>query len=147
MVIIGFHDGRAGQRRYVAQDLIGGRTLKIEPVDTPEQGSVQRWYIEYAKERRYERLVARDVRATAASNESTPAMQTFPPDGGFGLSAVAKWAWFPAAGADDELLFPKAAEIREIENLNGEWFYGVYMGAKGLFPAGYVKALPETSSN
>ncbi len=148
MVVVGFHDGHAGKKRYVAQDLVGGRSLKIEPaVDSgtaaSEQGGaagVQRWYIEHDKERTFERLVPKDVRANMAP---TAGADAFPPDGGLGFSAVAKWAWFPAAEAEDELLFPKAAEIREIQDVNGEWFHGVYMGAKGLFPSGYVKALPS----
>ena len=32
----------------------------------------------------------------------------------------------------------KGAEVREVEDVNGDWFHGVYMGVKGLFPAPYV---------
>ena len=65
----------------------------------------------------------------------------FPPEGGTGSKAVAGWGWFPKAGVDDELMFPKGAGIVEVEDMNGEWFHGFYMGAEGLFPAPYVRIL------
>ncbi len=149
MVVIGFQDGKTGQRRSVIRDLVGGRILKIEPVETPNQGSgLQKWYIPYKNEKKYERIVTKDVRATAPSPDDASAAQ-FPPDGGLGISAVAKWSWYPEAGSEDELLVPKGAEIREIDDTDEEWYHGVYMGGKGLVPARYVKALPVpgTSSN
>jgi hypothetical protein len=65
--------------------------------------------------------------------------KAFPPDGGVGMKGIALWSWYPAVGADDELLFPKGAEIRECKDVNVDWFHGTYMGKKGLFPAPYVK--------
>jgi hypothetical protein len=65
------------------------------------------------------------------------AHQRFPPDGGVGLRVKANWAYFPAEGVEDELGFPKLAEIREAEDINGDWFWGVYAGKKGLFPGNY----------
>jgi len=136
MVVVGFQEGRTGQRRYVVKDMVGGRALKMEPAASEADPGLQRWYIGvHTAQRLYERLVTRDVRATAGAQGGV----AFPPDGGLGASALARWAWYPASGADDELLFPRFAEVREIEDTNGEWFHGVYMGAKGLFPAGYVK--------
>jgi hypothetical protein len=44
-------------------------------------------------------------------------------------------------GVLDELLFPRGAELKEIVDVNGYWYYGVYMGAQGLFPSTYVKML------
>ena len=41
----------------------------------------------------------------------------------------------------DELAFPKGSEVREVVDVNGDWFFGAYMGTKGLFPAPYVKVL------
>jgi hypothetical protein len=38
-------------------------------------------------------------------------------------------------------MFPKGAEIAEVEDVNGEWFHGFYMGAGGLFPAPYVRVV------
>jgi len=137
MVVVGFQGGRGGQRRQILQDMVGGRALQIEPAGSDADPGLQRWYIGIQADRRlYERLVTRDVRATAVAPHNSA---TFPPDGGLGASGVAHWAWYPTPGADDELLFPRLAEVREIEDVNGEWFHGVFMGAKGLFPAGYVR--------
>jgi hypothetical protein len=51
------------------------------------------------------------------------------------------WGYFPAEGVEDELMFPKNAEVREAENINGDWFWGCYAGAKGLFPGNYGRVL------
>lgn len=64
----------------------------------------------------------------------------FPPDGGIGLRALALWSYWPQESVRDELMFPKGAEIREAEDINGDWFWGVYCGKKGLFPGNYVRA-------
>ena len=34
-----------------------------------------------------------------------------------------------------------AAEVREVEDVNGDWFHGSYMGAQGLFPSPYVRVV------
>lgn len=144
MVVVGFREGKGGQRRYTARDLVGGRRLQIEAAggeageEEEEEGGgeTQRW-VWYEGDSKAERLVARDVSATAGDGGEA----AFPPDGGFGWRATARWAWYPAPGAGDELMFPKGAEITEIEDANGEWYHGVYMGAKGLFPAPYVRIL------
>lgn len=151
MAVVGFQDANGGQWRSVVHDHVGGRKLQVEQPEqhhrsnapSPSAG-LQTWYW-FEGDRKLERLVARDVRDTAvpadaAGPDGTPA-DRFPPDGGSGMRAVAKWAWYPAAGAEDELLFPRGAEIREIDDVNGEWFHGVYMGAKGVFPAPYVLLL------
>ena len=143
MVIVGFQDNKGGQSRYTVQDLVGGRRLQVEPIDDT---GLQKWFW-YEGDHKLERLVAKEVSATAVSNDSSATYtDKFPPDGGLGWRAFARWAWYPVPGADDELLFPKGAEIREVEDVNGEWFHGVYMGAKGLFPAPYVRILSEHSS-
>ncbi|KAK7717651.1 hypothetical protein SLS64_003146 [Diaporthe eres] len=133
MVVVGFQDGNGGQQRYTLRDLVGGRRLQVEAV--PDEPSLQRW-VWYEGDNKRERLVARDVAQTTDAGD-----ESFPPDGGFGLKASARWAWYPAPGNSDELLFPKGAGITEIEDANGEWYHGVYMGSKGLFPAPYVRVL------
>ncbi len=70
-----------------------------------------------------------------------PPRQRFPPDGGIGLHVVALWGYFPADAVSDELMFPKGAEIREVEDINGDWFWGCYAGAKGLFPGNYGRVV------
>lgn len=133
MVVVGFQDGNGGQKRYTVRDLVGGRRLQVEAV--PEEPNSQRW-VWYEGDDKRERLVARDVAQTIDAGDTS-----FPPDGGFGLKASARWAWYPAPGNNDELLFPKGAEVTEIEDANGEWYHGAYMGSKGLFPAPYVRVL------
>lgn len=140
MVVIGFQGGKGGQKRYVVQDLVGGRRLQIEAVQ--DDTRTQRW-LWHEGDAKHERLVTTDVSETAVQGPSSS--QTFPPDGGFGWAAVARWPWYPKPGDDDELLFPKGAEIRGIEDAttteSGEWYHGVYMGKKGLFPAPFVMLL------
>jgi hypothetical protein len=141
MVIIGFTVGKVGQWRFVDRDLVGGRALRSEPFESPEaeERGLQKWTWQQG-DQKLERLVTKDVSSSAPSSYgSLSFMQAFPPDGGLGLRGVARFAWFPAEGADDELLFPRGAEIKEIEDINGDWFFGTYMGAKGLFPAPYVR--------
>ncbi|KAG6007802.1 hypothetical protein E4U21_005522 [Claviceps maximensis] len=152
MAIIGFTEGKVGQWRFTERDVVGGRFLRAEPYDDPDtdtngQQGLQRWSWRMGNEK-FVRLVTRDVSATApapasfsaaATADSASFAQHFPPDGGVGLRASARWAWYPQAGSEDELLFPKGAEIREVEDVNGDWFSGTYMGSKGLFPAPYVR--------
>jgi hypothetical protein len=136
MAVLAYVEGKDGVlRRKVLKDWVGGRTLGFEEY---AQGLQVCYWMEDGQ--RKERLVTRDVAATAEADVGVRTRWTddFPPDGGSGGRAVARWAWYPAEGAEDELLFPKGAEIREIEDINRDWFHGVYMGAKGLFPAPYV---------
>lgn len=144
MVVIGFVDGKIGQWRYVERDVVGGRALRSEATDDGERQGLQRWSWRRGDET-WQRLVTTDVSATAppatpGSGAGGPT-QGFPPDGGSGMRGNARWAWYPQAAADDELLFPRGAEVREVEDVNGDWFFGTYMGAKGLFPAPYVRLL------
>ncbi|KAI2623860.1 hypothetical protein GGS26DRAFT_564979 [Hypomontagnella submonticulosa] len=147
MAIVGYIDVSLIQRRCVFRDIVGGRSLRMEPYEatgTPneqQQGelSLQKWSWNGPNGSKLERLVTMDVAATA------PALGTdqFPPDGGAGLKTIAKWSWYPQAGVTDELLFPKGAEVREVEDVNGEWLFGTYMGAQGLFPAPYVRTIEQ----
>lgn len=142
MSVIGFAAGEVGHWRYIERDLVGGRKLRIEPISDESESNhaFQKWSWKQ-DDQKLERLVTLDVSATAPSSLDSATYTTlFPPDGGLGLRVFAKWAWYPKADADDELLFPRGAEIREAEDVNGDWFFGVYMGSKGLFPSGYVRS-------
>ena len=75
------------------------------------------------------------------SLNSQPPPRGFPPDGGIGMRCLATFNYFPKDGVSDELSFPKNAEIREVEDKNGDWFWGVYAGAINLFPSNHVRAL------
>lgn len=142
-------------RRRVLREVVGGRRLRFpfEDGERNENGGgdvrVCAWVA--ADGRRVERLVAADVAVAAAAAATTGgsgggdddegSAEGFPPDGGTGFRAVAGWGWVPAAGVEDELMFPKGAEISEVEDVNGEWFHGFYMGNQGLFPAPYVRVV------
>ncbi|GAB7335447.1 hypothetical protein MBLNU13_g07812t1 [Cladosporium sp. NU13] len=98
--------------------------------DTPEGGQ--------------QRIIVRDVVGGLALKEdeasaSAPASQQLPPDGGVGLRCLAGWNRF--VPEQDELDFPKNAEIKEAEQLNEDWFWGVYAGKKGVFPGNHVRVL------
>ncbi|QIX00422.1 hypothetical protein AMS68_005939 [Peltaster fructicola] len=55
------------------------------------------------------------------------------------LRAVALWSWWPADGVEDELAFPKHAELEEVEEINTDYYAGVYASSRGLFPANHVR--------
>ena len=96
--------------------------------DTPEGGQ--------------QRIIVRDVVGGLALKEdeaSAQASQRLPPDGGVGLRCLAGWNRF--VPEQDELDFPKNAEIKEAEQLNEDWFWGVYAGKKGVFPGNHVMVL------
>lgn len=63
----------------------------------------------------------------------------YPPDGGVGMRCLAMYNYWPGEGVEDELAFPKNAEVREVEDRNGDWFWGVYGGKGGLFPSNHVR--------
>lgn len=113
MTVIGFEDRDGGQRRVVVRNLVGGYALREEP---PAQSP-----------------------SHTTSSSSSP--NIIPPDGGVGLRIQARWSYFPAEGVEDELAFPKFAEITEAEDINGDWCWGVYAGRKGLFPGGYGRVV------
>jgi hypothetical protein len=148
MVIVGFDDSRGGQRRIVVQDLVGGRGLvqELSKITGPSGGELQLWswgepaHVKF--DGVHKKLVTTNVMETApASVPDLVQEKGFPPDGGVGMVGVALWSWYPGVGAEDELLFPKGAEIVDCKDVNGDWFHGTYMGKKGLFPAPYVKML------
>ncbi|KAK4230813.1 E3 ubiquitin-protein ligase [Podospora fimiseda] len=125
------------QKCRVAQDLVGGRRVKI----STEEGGKEIWSWKDENGNGYKRVVSSDVSitATTSKNGGEYTISLFPPDGGHGPKATAGWGWIPASGVEDELMFPKGADILEVEDVNGEWFHGFYMGVQGLFPAPYVR--------
>ncbi|KAK4186884.1 E3 ubiquitin-protein ligase [Podospora australis] len=144
MIVVGFtHDYKTGDvRRKVLKDWVGGRRLRFELAEGKFPGmQVCSW--KDSTGTRLEKLVALDVAVSTAGKSGSAHGHTFtedfPPDGGFASKAVAGWGWIPSPDVQDELLFPKGAEILEVEDVNQEWFHGFYMGSQGLFPAPYVK--------
>lgn len=72
-------------------------------------------------------------------DRSTALILPPPADGSLGARCLAAWSYFPKEGVVDELALPRNAEVREVEDLNGEWSVGVYAGAVGLFPSNHVR--------
>lgn len=58
-----------------------------------------------------------------------------------GDKAAALWSYHPEESADGEgeMMFPRGAEITEVENVNSDWNFGICAGEKGVFPAAYVR--------
>jgi hypothetical protein len=81
--------------------------------------------------------------ATPTNSHSPPFLRRFPPDGGIGLIVHALWSWYPEDDVQDELMFPRGAEITEVENINDDWFWGCYAGQTGLFPGSHVTVVGE----
>jgi hypothetical protein len=142
MCIVGFEDRDGGQRRIVVAEIVGGWALKESPppsssppaenmaTPTPPNWS---WKDEDGTMRKA------TVRPHHLPTQILPGR--FPPNGGVGLRCQANWSYFPDEGVRDELMFPKGAEVREGEDINGDWFWGVYAGGKGLFPGNYCVIL------
>ena len=140
MVLVGFEDSTAGQRRVVVKDMVGGHALKDDVGDSAGANPEWSWRDGQGKQTR---TVSKQVSGShETSNALTaPLLQKYPPDGGVGMRVLAVWSYWPQEGVSDELAFPKGAEIREVEDINGDWFWGCYAGAKGLFPGNYVRIL------
>ena len=117
-------DGPRGWRRC----LKGHRMIVARYKDSPRG---QRYVI--AKD-----LVGGHIITLADSDYDT---YSIPPSGGVGLRVIALWSNWPEEGDDDELAFPKGAEIREYEKVNDDWSHGVYCGRKGLFPGNYGRKI------
>lgn len=93
------------------------------------------------------RIVVRDRVGGSAFREDDISMSGqqppggYPPDGGVGMRCLALYCYWPAEGVEDELAFPKNAEVREVEDRNGDWYWGVYAGKGALFPSNHVRRL------
>jgi hypothetical protein len=157
-VVVGFQDGEDGQRRIVTRDLVGGLAMKdIDSTDNPRsptsavtaersKESTWSWRDTDGSIQRFSRQHPSPSGSSAQPSSlqmQLPPQQRFPPDGGVGLRVQALWSYFPGEGVEDELGFPKGAEVREAEDINGDWFWGVYCGAKGLFPGNYGRVVGQ----
>jgi hypothetical protein len=160
MVILGCEDREGGKQvRIVDRDLVGGVALKEDDSEnnsrTPSPhiaptGAQARAMAQSQNSQNPSPLWSwRDPDGTLRnarhhhhnSLHTASSTRSFPPDGGIGLRLVALWSYYPDSRVSDELLFPKGAEIREAEDINGDWFWGVYAGAKGLFPGNYARVI------
>lgn len=138
MSVIGFEDREGGQRRVVVREMVGGWALKEE--DDPIASSDDpkwRWREADGKNA----SVTSQLAQVLSPVQRTGVVTMLPPDGGVGLRVVALWSYFPGEDVADELAFPRNAEIREVEDINGDWFWGVYAGTKGLFPGNHGRVV------
>ena len=144
MVVVGFVDSAAGQRRVIVRDLVGGHALKE---DAGAQQSVNEEWSWQDGQQRQVRTVTKQVAHAGNVNggmvtaDMPPLQENYPPDGGVGMRVQAIWSYWPQDGSSDELAFPKGAEIREAEDINGDWYWGCYAGSKGLFPGNHARYL------
>ncbi|KAJ5149576.1 hypothetical protein N7448_001154 [Penicillium atrosanguineum] len=166
LIVVGFDDSNDGQRRAIVRDLVGGHALKDEhvnrspssspatgPIASPKIGTAGRKAKNVAKRL----LVCEGPIPPPNSNASAdtgtqpgtptsqhaPSFRRFPPDGGVGLVVHALWSYYPDEEVQDELFFPRGADIKEVENINDDWFWGCYAGRTGLFPGAHVAAIAE----
>ncbi|KAM7191383.1 E3 ubiquitin-protein ligase [Naviculisporaceae sp. PSN 640] len=146
MVVVKFIiDELGAERRVIVKDYVGGRRLQFEPFEGGMQ--ICRWWKYFQAQPPIPNNPSGATKTTDGETSNTtggkwaPATgdDAFPRDGGEGPRGMAGWSWYPQPGADDELMFPKGAEIVEIEDVNGDWCHGFYMGGRGLFPAPYVR--------
>jgi hypothetical protein len=141
MIVVGFEDSPAGLRRVIVNDLVGGHALKDDISDS--NPSDQPWVTgEEFTWQDGQMLQTHSITRPGLSTPTQP-LKKFPPDGGVGMRALALWSYWPEPEAEDELAYPKGAIVSEIENINGDWFWGIYAGSKGLFPANHVRVLEE----
>lgn len=146
MIVVGFEDSLVGQRRVVVNDLVGGHAWKddVPGSVSPDQPNAKEEEEEFTWCEGHQTQIRTITRRSFPA--STQTLQKFPPDGGSGLRTLALWSYWPEPDAVDELEFPKGAIVSEVENINGDWFWGVYAGAKGLFPGNYVRILEDRSA-
>jgi hypothetical protein len=157
MIVIGFEDAPEGQKRIVVNDLVGGHSLRDVSVAavngatagrlTAGQGPAHahgngQWSWVEGTAGGGTKRESRASRVRAHTNTLAGSAK-FPPDGGNGMRAVAGYPWFPEEGdaGAGELMFPRWAEIREVEDVNGEWWAGVYAGVQGVFPGSCVRVI------
>ena len=159
MIIVGFEDSIHGQRRIVVEDLVGGHALSEADAvfatsnaplgsQAARQGSRGwQWQENIGEVRSVSRSTTALVSPTQGKGkgiESQNAVaegKTFPPSGGVGMRVLALWGYWPLDGVQDELAFPRGAEITECEDINGDWFWGIYCARKGLFPGAYGRVV------
>ncbi|KAI1611322.1 hypothetical protein EDD36DRAFT_285492 [Exophiala viscosa] len=151
MVAVTFEQNKDDdQRRTIARDMVGG--TKTTEADIAAWKLAKAQLNEPRIEDTSRNLHSRGQwtwredpsggrRATRARTATLSSSSNFPPDGGIGKVCRALWSYYPEEGEDGkgELMFPKHADVREVEEVNEEWWFGVYAGDQGVFPAVYVR--------
>lgn len=151
MVVIGFEDSVKGQRRTVVDDFVGGLAFKDDLDAQNATHNSEQWSWQDEEQQRQAKTISKAVRYQAiisgqhpvsdGATSPPPLLKQYPPNGGIGMRVLALWSYWPQEGVADELAFPKGAEMRECEDINGDWFWGIYCGRKGLIPGNYGRVL------
>lgn len=157
MIEVTFEQDRdEGQRRVVLRDLVGGAKMteedmvawKLANTQLTSHAAAAADFTAFSVPGLQGQWVWREDasgtrRATRVRTATLPGKSKFPPDGGLGKVCRALWSYYPEEGEEGkgELLFPKHAEVREVEDINEDWSFGVYAGDKGVFPTVYVREI------
>lgn len=159
MIIIGFQDSHLGQRRVIVNELVGGHALEDDEAKTSSEPQSSLADEEFSwrdgqdgqiriKKRHLQSSNGVTTFAADPSSSSSASLRLqpqqrqprqFPPDGGVGMRVLAYWSYWPEEGVNNELPFPKGAVVSEAYDINGDWFWGIYAGEKGMFPGNYGK--------
>ena len=164
MCVVGFEDRAEGRLRVVVRDIVGGRQFEEDTApaataspaaaapavatspetSTPTGGNpAWRWREEDGTWNSPSSMRNNTSSGAAMASAPLPPVTSarFPPDGGRGMKVMALYSYWPGEEVKDELAFPKFAEMREVIDINGDWFFGVYCGEKGLFPGNYARII------
>ncbi|KAK5103222.1 hypothetical protein LTS08_004027 [Lithohypha guttulata] len=166
MIVLAFEadvsdEGDGGMRRIVKQDLVGGwkmteadiqawnlqnSHISNAPKSPPltSRAGTWTWKEDAAGTRRRSRSSTLNNTLNGVNLDGSMVLNNsmrFPPNGGYGKQGVAYYAYWPEEGeaGEGELVLPRAAEVSEIEDINGDWWSGVYAGDVGVFPFGFVR--------
>ncbi|KAF3891779.1 hypothetical protein GTR04_4586 [Trichophyton interdigitale] len=131
--------------RIALQRQDSGRWTWTEPTDSSDSNFRQRRRLNRARQN-----LSSGPESLSDSSSSSPfplSTTRFPPSGGIGLRLIAKWSHHPEPDNNDEIMFPRGAEITEAENINDDWLWGCYAGQKGFLPGGYVLLIDEVGTD
>lgn len=123
MQVVQFAEHAGGPRwRSVIEDVVGGWGVD----DEDEARPTRQW-------------------SWREGDDGHRSSQSMPPDRSSSSSqqqALAIWPWIGSdEDARDELVFPKGAVVSDVTDINGDFLWGTYCRARGLFPANYVRML------
>lgn len=148
--VVAYTDHDGGSQRIIQRAPVGGLALQESSTLPPDADAKGRWRWRETDGSSASTGSAiapaagqqqNQVLLNAQTGNLAPAPTAFPPDGGVGLRLRALWSYVPSEEGVDELAFPRGADITEAEDINGDWFWGVYAGRKGLFPGNYGRII------
>lgn len=149
MIVVGFQDSPSGQKRVVVNELVGGHAMDDDALLTSDQTSLTAHGYTWRDGAKVQ--VRNSSKQSSHPNASTSPSQPllpkkFPPNGGAGMRLSASWSYWPEEDTERTLAFPKGAVISEVVDINGDWFWGIYAGAKGFLPGNYGKVIEVVTS-